>query len=140
MQGRSRRIVLLAAAAVVVWYVVVLFGWAVRPLHDSVPIGIDFDAKAPHLISADVTCNTLFAGSAHDGPLPVLRVLTKNTPAPNFQQFAYQRDVCTATQRDARIVFALDTLGMLVTVGGLTSLVVRRPREPAGSHRDPAPN
>jgi len=138
MPRGPRRILLIAAGAVAVWYIVILFSWAVRPLHDSIPIGTDFDAAPQRLVSQDVTCNGLFDSSAHDGPLPVLRVLT-NTAAANFQQFRYQREACTLVQRDARIVFALDTLGAIVVISGLLYFGLRTPKEPAGSHRDPAP-
>jgi hypothetical protein len=129
---------LLIAGAVAIWYLVVLFSWGLRPLHDAIPIGTDYDASPQRLVSQDVTCNGLFDSSAHDGPLPVLRVL-KNTKAFNFQQFQYQREACTLVQRDARIVFALDTLGAIVVISGLTFVALRTPKEPAGSHRDPSP-
>ena len=138
MPRGPRRILLLAAGAVAVWYIVILFTWAVRPLHDAIPIGNDFNAAPQRLVSQDVTCNGLFDSTAHDGPLPTLRRLKPNGD-PKFQQFAYQREACTLVQRDARIVFALDTMGAIVVITGLLYFGLRTPREPAGSHRDPAP-
>lgn len=138
MPRGPRRILVIAAGAVAVWYIVILFSWALRPLHDSVPIGIDFNAAPQRLVSQKVTCNGLFASTAHDGTLPTLRVL-KDNGDPKFQQFSYQREACTLVQRDARIVFGLDTLGAIVVISGLLYFGLRTPREPAGSHRDPAP-
>ena len=129
---------MIAAGAVAVWYVVIVFSWAVRPLHDSIPIGNDFNAVPQRLVSQDVTCNGLFDSAAHDGPRPTLRLL-KDNGDPAFQQFKYQREACTLVQRDARIVFALDTLGAIVVISGLLYFALRTPKEPAGSHRDPAP-
>ena len=139
MQGRGRRLLLIAAGAIAVWFFVVLFGWAIRPQHDSIPVGVDYDAAPQRLISQKITCNTLFSGSAHDGPLPTLRIL-HNTLAFGFQQLKYQRDGCTLVQRDARIVFGLDTVGAIIGVGGLVYFAIRKEREPAGSHRDPEPS
>ncbi|MCU1393816.1 MAG: hypothetical protein JWM34_2244 [Ilumatobacteraceae bacterium] len=117
--------VLLAAGAVAVWYVIVLFGWALRPLHDSIPIGVDPATSRP--VSQPVTCNTLFAGSAHDGALPTLPTLL-----PLFVgQYEYNRVACDLVQKDARIVFGLDTLGAIVVAGGLVYVALRRSSEPA---------
>ena len=124
MQGRGRRTLLLVAGAVAVWYLVVLFSWAVRPLHDSVPIGLDPAKGQP--VSQSVTCNTLFASTTHDGALPTLRTILPLTS----EQFAYNRPACALVQKDARIVFGLDTLGMLVVVGGLLYIALRTVPEP----------
>jgi hypothetical protein len=129
MQGRARRILLLVAAAIGVWYLVVIFSWAARPLHDSVPIGIDPRTNAP--VSQDVTCNTLFAGSAHDGPLPPLQILLPLKGG----QFVYNRGACSLVQRDARIVFGLDTLGAFAAIGGLATIALRKPKPPAPLQR-----
>ncbi|MCU1366954.1 MAG: hypothetical protein JWN39_2593 [Ilumatobacteraceae bacterium] len=124
MQGRGRRTLLLVAGAVAVWYLIVLFSWAIRPLHDAVPIGTDPATNQP--VSQSVTCNTLFSGTTHDGPLPTLRTIL-----PLFNgQFEYNRPVCDLVQKDARIVFGLDTLGMLVVVGGLLFFALRTVPEP----------
>ena len=121
MQGRGRRIVLLAAVGVAVWYLVVLFSWAVRPLHDAIPVGVNPKDGKP--VSQEVSCNTLFAADAHDGALPTLP-----TRLPIYgQQYEYNRTACTLVQRDARIVFALDTLGAIVIIGGLLYVALRTP-------------
>ena len=133
MQGRGRRILLLAAGAVTVWYLVVLFSWAIRPLHDAIPVGVNPRDGKP--VSQEVSCNTLFAANAHDGALPTLP-----TRLPLFgQQYVYNRSACTLVQRDARIVFALDTLGAIVVIGGLLYVAQRRPH-PAGALPPVQPN
>jgi hypothetical protein len=121
MQGRGRRILLLAAGGVAVWYLVVLFSWALRPLHDAIPVGVNPRDGKP--VSQEVSCNTLFAGHAHEGALPTLP-----TRLPLYgQQYVYNRDACTLVQRDARIVFTLDTLGAIVVIGGLLYIALRSP-------------
>lgn len=111
----------MAAGAVAVWYLVVLFSWAVRPLHDAIPVGTNPRDGKP--VSQEVACNTLFAGHAHDGPLPTLP-----TRLPIYgQQYEYNRTACTLVQRDARVVFGLDTLGALIVIGGLLYAALRSP-------------
>jgi hypothetical protein len=106
---------LLVGAALTVWYVIVLV-WALRPLSDAVPIGLDADQRP---VSQTVECDDLFSGTAIDGTLPVV-------VAPN----EYTRDACVAVQRDARVVLGLDTA---VAVFGMAALVVvwRRARRHA---------
>lgn len=112
---------MLAALGVAIWYLVVLFSWAVRPLHDAIPVGVNPKDGKP--VSQEVSCNTLFAADAHDGALPTLP-----TRLPIYgQQYEYNRTACTLVQRDARIVFALDTLGALVIIGGLLYVALRTP-------------
>jgi hypothetical protein len=135
MERRTRRILLITAGAVAVWYLVVALAWAVRPLSDSIPIGTDYTLKQPHLVSQKVACNSLFDDTASDGLLLTLKPQPKG-----FPPLGYQRSACTIVQRDARIVFGLDSLGAFVVIGGLLYLALRRQRHPAGSHRDPAPS
>lgn len=108
--ARTNRLFLLAGAALVVWYVVVIV-WAVRPLSDSVPIGLDPDGRP---MSQTVECRDLFAGTSTDGALPIVA-------APN----EYTRGACSAVQRDARLVFGLDTAAFVL---GVAALVVARRR------------
>ena len=134
MPRGPRRILVIAAGAVAIWYLVVLFTWAVRPLSDAVPVGTDYTLKTPRLVSVTVDCNSLFESPASDAQLMVLKEQT-----PDHSPLVYNREACTLVQRDARIVFALDTLGAIVVISGLLYFGLRTPKEPAGSHRDPAP-
>ena len=121
MSSRVRRPILIAAVALVGWYVIVLLLWAVQPLSDSIPVGLDrsptmlVPPKAEKQISKTVECNSLFASSARDpGPLPTL----PKQPAV-YAPLEYPRAACAAVQRDARIVFGLNTLFVLVGLAGL---------------------
>ena len=118
---------MIAAVALIAWYVIVLLLWAVQPLSDSIPVGVDrsptllVPPKPQKQISKTVDCNTLFASSAHDGSaLPALPVQPER-----YAPLEYLRAACTAVQRDARIVFGLNTLFVLVGLAGLV-LVNRR--------------
>jgi len=113
MSGRIRRNLLLVAGAIAIWYVVVLFTWALQPLEDSVPVGVNKDNTPA---SVTVPCNTLFASSPHDGSLPVLHNIT----------WEYNRTPCEVVQSDARKIFALDTLVAVVGIAALVSIAVRR--------------
>lgn len=124
MQGRGRRILFLVAAAVAVWYLIVIFSWAARPLNDAIPIGADPSGKP---VSKTVECNTLFSSAASAGTLPVLA-----TKLPLFgDQYVYNRPACDLVQRDARIVFGLDTIGAIIVIGGLLFVALRSPTEAA---------
>jgi len=138
--SRARRILLLAAGAVAVWYVVILFTWALRPLSDAIPVGMDYTLKNPRLVSQEVDCNTLFDNRARSrDPLPELKPQPLNPLSPQIVPLQYQREACTLVQRDARIVFGLDTLGAIVVITGLVYFALRTPKEAPGTHRDPAP-
>jgi hypothetical protein len=118
----GRRFVVLAAAAAVVWYVCILIFWAVQPLTDAVPVGVDYTLKPPRQSSVTVDCNTLFAGSARDNsPLPALAVQPKTIPplAP-VAPLAYAHEPCIKVHHQARILFVLDTA---LTVAGLPCCV-----------------
>jgi len=133
MSSRVRRPVLIAAAALIVWYVVVLLLWAVPPLSDSIPVGLD---RSPTMlvppgnakqISQTVECNSLFSDSARDpGPLPTL----PEQPT-SFAPLEYPRPACTAVQRDARIVFGLNTVFVLIGLVGLAAVNRRYGHETA---------
>src|SRR4051812_48550562 len=101
----ARRVATIGVGAAIVWYVVVLVFWALQPLSDSVPVGIDYTKTPAGPASVTVECQTLF-GSAplSDQPLPPLKQQPPSAPPLNFQ-----REPCALVQRQARIVFALDT-------------------------------
>jgi len=126
MSSRARRLLLLTSAAIVAFYACVVLLWAVHPLQDSVPVGIDYtQAKytAGVLVSAKVDCHTLFSSSGGASkPLPTL------TPqvAPHAQ-LAFQRAACSAVHRDARVIFGLDTLVTVLILVAI-ALVFRRER------------
>ena len=109
---QRRKWLLTATAVVVVWFVAVLVFWALRPLHDSVPVGLD-ENKAP--VSQEVECNTMFAADALDaGALPELQ-----------PPYEYTRDACTAVQSDARLVFGIDVVVTLLVLAAIGALAIR---------------
>lgn len=128
MSSIARRSLLMVAGVLLAWYLCVLFLWALRPLEDHIPIGVD--PVSHQAVSQTVTCNSLFAGSPRPNePLPTLRPLLPLTG----QQFAYERTPCTLVQHDARLVFALNSLVLLAAAGGLVAVAIRLRR------RDSAP-
>ena len=120
MSTRFRRPVIIASVALVGWYVLVVLLWAVQPLTDSIPIGVDHSVKkyepSGRQISKTVDCNSLFSGSARDDvPLPALPVQPKG-----YDPLRYPpRAACSAVQRDARIVLGLDTVFVVLALAGL---------------------
>ena len=101
--SNARRNLLLGAGAVVVAYLLLVVFWAVRPLDDAVPIGKNADGEPQ---SQTVECNTLFASSVRPNePLPTLDSLPVE-----IAPYEYNRTACRAVQRDARRIFALDTV------------------------------
>lgn len=112
----------IAFVALIVHFALVVGLWAVRPLEDSIPVGMDWsptvqDPPAPQrLVSQDVECNSLFDSSPRpDEPLPVL------TPQPEDRAaLAFQREPCELVHSQARIVFGLD---LIFTIAALTGIV-----------------
>ena len=78
-----------------VWFLCVLFLWALRPLNDAIPVGIN--AKGVWT-SQTVQCNNLFHSEARDNsPLPVVA-----------KPLVYTREACTLVHTQARQVFIFD--------------------------------
>jgi hypothetical protein len=120
----SRRFALIGAAGTAVWYVCILAFWALQPLSDSVPVGVDYSGATPVNVSVSVDCNTLFNSAPRpDDPLPPLTVQPEGKLALGFQ-----RDPCVLVHDQARIVFVLDTVVFLGVLGCLVGLTVRRRR------------
>lgn len=120
--GNKSRRTLIAAAALVAWVLVLVFGWAVRPIDDTVPVVVDPDsalavelAANPSATPADaprsqlVECNTLFDASPRDlsVPLPELR-----------EDYVYERTPCNSPHSDARLAAAVNTMALVVVVIG----------------------
>jgi hypothetical protein len=119
-----RRRLALVGAAAIVWYVCILAFWALQPLTDSVPVGVDNTLKTPANVSVSVKCNTLFDSAPRvESPLPTLKVQPEGSPP-----LAFQREPCVSVHTQARIVFALDSILFLAVLGGLGWLVLRRRR------------
>jgi hypothetical protein len=131
--SNARRNLLLGAGAVVIAYVLLVVFWALQPLDDAVPIGKNED-NVPQ--SQTVECNTLFDSSVRpDQPLPTLDAL----PA-KFAPYEYNRTACHAVQRDARRIFALDTVIAVLLTIGLVLLALRQTQGGPPAPLPPAPS
>lgn len=131
----GRRFALIGTVAVVVWYVCILVVWALQPLNDSVPVGVDYTLKSPKAISVSVECNNLFDSSSRDGsPLPTLKVQPTDAPA-----LAFQREPCALGHGQARIVFLIDTAGFAAVIAFSIWLALRwRRSSPSQLGTDPS--
>lgn len=138
--GPSRR-ALVAAVALVAWVLVLLFGWALRPISDTVPVVVDPTselavvlAENPALTPDDapraqpVECNTLFDAAARDvsEPLPVLRV-----------DYVYDRPPCESPHAGARLAAVVNAFAVVVMVAGWIWITRRTRTGPQVS--EPAP-
>lgn len=116
------------AVAVVAAYVVLVLAWGVRPLQDSVPVGVDrsptllVPPQAERRVSQDVACNTLFASAPRgDEPLPALTPQPPGQPALEFQ-----REPCELVHSQARVLMAANTAVALLLAAGAVTIAVRR--------------
>jgi hypothetical protein len=126
----GRRVALIGAGATAVWYLLVVVFWALQPLTDAVPVGIDYTQSPPAAVSVTVDCQSLFASAPRgDSPLPTLKEQPKGSPP-----LGYQREPCVIVQQQARIVFAIDTAAFLVVMVGFVWLAVRRRRSASVDH------
>ena len=131
----ANRRLAMVAVPVLVWYACVVVLWALQPLSDSVPVGFDNTLKTPANVSVSVDCNTLFDSASRDSsPLRVL----KPQPA-GKAPLKFQREPCVVPHREARIVFALDTLLFIAVLGCVAWFAVRMRRSSeTGVQRDTA--
>jgi hypothetical protein len=123
----GRRFAVIGAAVAVVWYFCIVVFWAMQPLTDTVPVGIDYTLKQPAFVSVSVTCRGLFESAPRTGsPLPALKPQPKGLP-----KLAFQRDPCVLPHKQAQIVFAVDSALFAAIVGCFAWLALRRWRSPA---------
>lgn len=113
VSNQARRYLIGTAAVLIGWYLCVIFLWAVKPLTDSVPVGIVKDTNST--VSQEVKCTTLFSSAARStAPLPAVE-----------KPLAYTRSACGVVHSQARIVFAVDTFVLLLLLGALIVIAVR---------------
>jgi len=139
-RGPSRRS-LIAAGALVLWVVVLVFGWALRPIDDTVPVVVDPTSELAVELAEDpsatpddapraqlVTCNSPVDGTPRDisEPLPELRA-----------DYVYDREPCDGPHADARLAALVNILAVLALVGGWIWISRRTRTEP--SERSPVP-
>jgi hypothetical protein len=129
----GRRFAVIATAAAAVWYICIVVVWAIQPLNDSVPVGVDYTLKSPRAVSVSVECNNLFEGASRaSSPLPTLKVQPTDSPA-----LAFQREPCGVVHRHAQIIFLLDTAGF-VGVMAFSVWLTLRWRRAVPSQPDPS--
>ena len=120
----GRRFALIGMVATVAWYVCVVLLWAIQPLNDSVPVGVDNTLTPAKLVSVSVDCNGLFDSAPRDGsPLPALKAQPQGKP-----KLAFQREPCGVVHTHARVVFAIDTAAFVGVVALFVWLAIRRRR------------
>jgi hypothetical protein len=125
----GRRLALVGGVAAI-WYICILALWALQPLTDSVPVGIDVTLKTPAAVSVEVDCNGVFeSASRDDSLLPPLKAQPEGEPA-----LKYQRQPCDLVHHQARIVFILDTLVFVGLMGGLGWFMLRGRRIPVNDN------
>lgn len=120
----------LAAVAISVYFVLLMAVWATRPLHDTVPVGIDrtpttaVPPKPEQAISQRVECNSLFAQDSRPSEnLPKLTPQPKGVPA-----LAYQREPCKLVQSQARLLLIINSLVVLALMALVMFLAARSRR------------
>lgn len=120
-----------AGAGVLFWFVLVVGMWAIRPLSDTVPVGVNAD-RVP--VTQKVRCNTLFENSARDNtPLPTLAV--SKVPLPkDVQELAYTRSACGEVHRQAQIIFGVNTLLTIVALAAIGAVAGRGRRRDETDH------
>jgi hypothetical protein len=127
----------LAAVAVLFYFALLLVVWAGQPLDDFVPVGTDWAPTvavppgSQHLVSQRVICNTLFASDPRpEEPLPVL------TPQPpGHFALEYQREPCALVHSNARLVFLISLLTVIIALALIVTLAIRTRRV----ERQPSP-
>lgn len=123
----SRRFTFLIAVAAVIWYGCVVIFWALQPLSDAVPVGVDYTLKPPVFVSVAVDCNGLFQRASRGAtPLPALKAQPVGSP-----RLGFQREPCVIVHHQARMVFALDTAGVLAVLALAGWVVYWRPKSAA---------
>lgn len=128
---------MIALGALVLWVLVLIFGWAIQPIDDTVPVEVDPTTELAAVLSArpDLTppdairaqlveCNSLIANDARDfaEPLPALPV-----------DYIYARTPCVGPHNGARVAAAVNIVAVIALVAGWVT-ISRRFRIDAESH------
>ncbi len=112
------------AVSVTVWFLIVLLLWAVRPLSGMVQAGIDYTVEPPRAVSVRVHCNSLFADEPGTGGS-----LPEFPPQPDGRAaLAVPVEPCAIIHADARRAFAVDTIVLILVLGGVAAYFARGKR------------
>jgi hypothetical protein len=125
----------IAAGALVLWVAVLLFGWALRPIDDTVPVVVDPSSELAVVLAANpsatpedapraqlVSCNPLVDAAPRDlsDPLPELPV-----------DFVYDRVPCDGPHAGARLAAAANALAVVALIAGWILISRRTQTDPA---------
>jgi hypothetical protein len=112
------------AIAVTVWFLIVLLLWAVRPLSGMVQAGIDYSVEPSQAVSVRVHCNSLFANEPGTGGS-----LPEFPPQPDGRvALAVPVEPCAYIHADARRAFVVDTIVLILVLGGVAAYLARSKR------------
>jgi len=125
----GRRTTLLIVAAVTAWFAITFVAWAIRPLSDTVPIGVDYSLPGPKPVTSTVQCNTLFESSAREAaPPPSFNLQPGNAPP-----LGYQRNPCESVHRQGQGLFVANLVVLLLVWIGAGLYLLRARRGGRGS-------
>jgi len=127
----GRRTIPLIVAAVTAWFAITLVVWAIRPLSDTVPIGVDYSLPARKRVTSTVQCNTLFESPVRDAAPPP----SFNPQPGNAPPLAYQRNPCELVHRQAQGLFYANVAVLLLVWIGAGWFFLRG-RRARGESRD----
>lgn len=112
----------IAAGALVLWVLVLVFGWAIQPIDDTVPVEVDPNTELAAILTARpeltppdairaqlVECNSLLAADARDPaePLPELP-----------EDYIYARTPCVDPHNGARLTAVVNIVAVIALVVG----------------------
>jgi hypothetical protein len=137
--GKRTRI---AVAALVAWVLVLTFGWALRPIDDTVPVVVDPTSALAVELAANpsatpddaprsqlVHCNSLVDPLPRNPwePLPELR-----------EDYVYERRPCDSPHSDARLAAVVNALAVVLVVAAWIWIARRERKHPTiGLTHDP---
>jgi len=130
-----RRALAIGLTLIFVWYMATILFWATRPLSDRLDVGTDYSQSPPTVLTEHVSCLTLFDSEPRriGRALPALPAQPEGKPA-----LAYPRSPCVSVYHQARALFGVDTVLVVVATAGIGAWMWRRPtesRDGAGSVR-----
>jgi hypothetical protein len=124
---------MIAAGALVVWVAVLVFGWALRPIEDTVPVVVDPTTELAAILAANpsftpedapraqlVVCNSLIdSDPGPSEPLPELR-----------PDYMYDREPCVGPHAGARLAAVVNVLAAVAMIAGWIFVSRRTRTEP----------
>lgn len=123
-RGINLRPYALTLAAASIWFGLIVVLWAIRPLPQTVAVGIDYsnDGKTKYV---RISCNAPVNNAARDSgqPLPPLP-----RQPPGAVPLRYPSALCEAVHQDARRLLVINTSLYIAVIFALASVAIVRPR------------